>query len=55
MSERHTLLGTGGFSARREGRYYKFQGPFDLEKDLGGGVKIRLCNRIWADKAILEH
>ena len=34
---------------------YKFQGPFDLEKDLGGGVKIRLCNRIWADKAILEH
>jgi len=42
-------------NAGNQGRYYKFQGPFDLEKDLGGGVEIRLCNRIWADKAILEH
>ena len=41
--------------ARNQGRYHNFQGPFDLEKDLGGGVKIRLCNRIWADKATLEH
>ncbi len=38
-----------------QGRYYKFQGPFDLGRDLGGGVKIRLCNRVLADKATLEH
>lgn len=41
--------------AGNQGRYYKFQGPLDLERDLGSGVKIRLCNRIWADKVILEH
>ena len=38
-----------------QGRYYKFQGPLDLQKDLGGGVKIRLCNRMFADSASLEH
>ncbi|KAL2046921.1 hypothetical protein N7G274_000939 [Stereocaulon virgatum] len=41
--------------AGNQGRYHKFQGPFDLEKDLGGGVKIRLCNRVFADKVVLEH
>ena len=40
--------------AGNQGRYHKFRGPFDLEKDLRGGVKIRLCNRIFADKATLE-
>ena len=40
--------------AGNQGRYHNFQGPFDLEKDVGGGVKIRLCNRICADKATLE-
>ena len=42
-------------AAGNQGRYYRFQGPFDLEKDLGDGVKIRLCNRNFADKATLEY
>jgi hypothetical protein len=40
--------------AGEQGKYYKFQGPFDLESDLEGGVKIRLCNLLFADKATLE-
>ena len=29
-----------------QGRYYIFKGPFNLERDLGGGVKIRLYNNV---------
>ena len=41
--------------AGNQGRYYKFQRPFDLEKDLRGRVKIYLYNRVLADKVILEY
>ncbi|MCJ1251831.1 hypothetical protein MMC30_009069 [Trapelia coarctata] len=44
-------LGTG---AGDQSRYYEFQGPLDLEADLEGGVKIRLCNSIFAAKDSLE-
>ena len=39
---------------RDQGRYYSFEGPFDLEEDLGHGVKIRLCNKAFADRATPE-
>ena len=31
----------------------KFQGPFDFESDLGGGVEIRLCDKFFADEATI--
>ena len=39
---------------RDQGRYYRFEGPFDLEEDLRHGVKIRLCNKAFTDRATLE-
>lgn len=35
------------------GGYCRFRGPFDLETELGGGVKIRLCNRLFADNVTM--
>lgn len=32
----------------------EFQGPLDLESDIGNGIKIRLCNSIFAAKSSLE-
>jgi hypothetical protein len=40
--------------ARDQRKYYEFEGPLDLKSDLGKGIKIRLCNSIFADKRSLE-
>lgn len=59
--ERSRAIDIGGFLTRlkaelesepeEQEKPCRFQGPHDLESDLGGGVKLRLCNLLFADKA----